>query len=57
MINMITYLFPFLVMVKAGHDPQSKTDVASKIFIGVISGNGKAGLMPIKFCKNLRKIF
>jgi hypothetical protein len=53
MINMITYLFPFLVMVKAGHDPQSKTDVASKIFIGVISGNGKAGVMPISLQSKL----
>ena len=53
MINMITYLFPFLVMVKAGHDPQSKTDVASKIFIRVISGNGKAGVMPISLQSKL----
>ena len=44
-------------MVMVRYDPQSKTGPASKIFIRVISGNGKAGLMPIKFCKNLRKIF
>ena len=42
---MITYLFPFLVMVKVRYDPQSKTDVASKFFISIVlqtlSGKGQ----------------
>ena len=40
-------------MVMVRYDPQSKTGPASKIFIGITNGNGKAGLMPISLQSKL----